>query len=231
MIVRGYCQEEGIDFEESVALVARMEVIGIFFAYATHKSFIMFQMDVKTAFLHGSLKEVVYVCHPEGFIDADHLSHVYKLKNALYGLKQAPRTNMMNEVDIENLTIEQYLMLTQESQTQGMVRTEFGLTNLGESKILENKHQPDKLKTNDYFPPPCFKHARPHTNDIHEPLEKDPNDCELSTPNSHHITKEVSSDEDVDEWLNAEMVKRMIGQDKDDEEDALIDILKIVVEE
>nr|GEZ70771.1 hypothetical protein [Tanacetum cinerariifolium] len=63
----------------------------IFLAYAAHKSFIMFQMDVKTAFLHGSLKEDIYVCQPEGFIDADHPSHVYKLKKALYGLKQVPR--------------------------------------------------------------------------------------------------------------------------------------------
>nr|GEV55572.1 retrovirus-related Pol polyprotein from transposon TNT 1-94 [Tanacetum cinerariifolium] len=84
-------QEEGIDFEESFALVARMEAIRIFLAYATHKSFTVFQMDVKTAFLHGSLKEDVYVCQPEGLIDADHPSHVYKLKKALYGLKQAPR--------------------------------------------------------------------------------------------------------------------------------------------
>ncbi|GKB31336.1 retrovirus-related pol polyprotein from transposon TNT 1-94 [Tanacetum coccineum] len=68
-----------------------MEVIRIFLAYAAHKSFTVFQMDVKTTFLHGTLKEDVYVCQPEGFIDADHPSHVYKLKNALYGLKQAPR--------------------------------------------------------------------------------------------------------------------------------------------
>ncbi|GJX74096.1 retrovirus-related pol polyprotein from transposon TNT 1-94 [Tanacetum coccineum] len=87
----GYRQEEGIDFEESFAPVARMEAIRIFLAYAAHKSFIVFQMDVKTAFLHGTLKEDVYVCQPEGFIDADHPSHVYKLKKALYGLKQAPR--------------------------------------------------------------------------------------------------------------------------------------------
>nr|GFA21518.1 hypothetical protein [Tanacetum cinerariifolium] len=91
LVVRGYRQEDGIDFKESFALVARMEAIRIFLAYALHKSFTVFQMDVKTAFLHGSLKEDVYVCQPEGFIDADHPSHVYKLKKALYGLKQAPR--------------------------------------------------------------------------------------------------------------------------------------------
>ncbi|GJY42513.1 retrovirus-related pol polyprotein from transposon TNT 1-94 [Tanacetum coccineum] len=68
-----------------------MEAIRIFLAYAAHKSFIVFQMDVKTAFLHGTLKEDVYVCQPEGFIDDDHPSHVYKLKKALYRLKQAPR--------------------------------------------------------------------------------------------------------------------------------------------
>nr|GEW09295.1 retrovirus-related Pol polyprotein from transposon TNT 1-94 [Tanacetum cinerariifolium] len=90
LVVRGYRQEEGIDFEESFALVDRMEAIRIFLAYATHKSFSVFQMDVKTVFLHGSLKEDVYVCQPEGFIDADHPSHVYKLKKALYELKQAP---------------------------------------------------------------------------------------------------------------------------------------------
>nr|GEV00064.1 ribonuclease H-like domain-containing protein [Tanacetum cinerariifolium] len=91
LLVRGYRQEEGIDFEESFTSVARMEAIRIFLAYAAHKSFSGFQMDVKTAFLHGSLKEDVYVCQPEGFIDAYHPSHVYKLKKALYGLKQEPR--------------------------------------------------------------------------------------------------------------------------------------------
>nr|GEW62798.1 reverse transcriptase domain-containing protein [Tanacetum cinerariifolium] len=90
--VRGYRQEEGINFEESFSSIARMEAIRIFLAYAAHKSFSVFQMDVKTAFLLGSLKEDVYVCQLEGFIDADHPSHVYTLKKALYGLKQAPRT-------------------------------------------------------------------------------------------------------------------------------------------
>nr|GEX00002.1 retrovirus-related Pol polyprotein from transposon TNT 1-94 [Tanacetum cinerariifolium] len=75
LVVRGYYQKEGIDFKESFAPVARMEAIRIFLAYVAHKSFTMFQMDVKTAFLHGSLKEDEYVCQPKGFIDADHPSH------------------------------------------------------------------------------------------------------------------------------------------------------------
>nr|GEW81584.1 putative ribonuclease H-like domain-containing protein [Tanacetum cinerariifolium] len=85
-------KEEEIYFEESFAPVARMEGIRIFLAYATHKGFTVYQMDVKTAFLHGSLKEDVYVCQPEGFIDANHPIHVYKLKKVLYGLKQASRS-------------------------------------------------------------------------------------------------------------------------------------------
>ncbi|GJZ25053.1 retrovirus-related pol polyprotein from transposon TNT 1-94 [Tanacetum coccineum] len=91
LVMRGYCQEEGIDFKESFTSVAIMEAIRIFLAYVAHKSFTGFQMDVKTAFLHGTLKEDVYVCQPEGFIDVNHPSHVYKLKKALYGLKQAPK--------------------------------------------------------------------------------------------------------------------------------------------
>nr|GEW76220.1 uncharacterized mitochondrial protein AtMg00810-like [Tanacetum cinerariifolium] len=75
----------------ALAAQAQQVLQTIFLAYAAHKSFHVFQMDVKTAFLHGSLKEDVHVCQPEGFIDVDHPSHVYKLKKALYGLKQAPR--------------------------------------------------------------------------------------------------------------------------------------------
>ncbi|GKA07058.1 retrovirus-related pol polyprotein from transposon TNT 1-94 [Tanacetum coccineum] len=83
--------EEGIDFEESFALVARLEAVRIFVAYAAHKSFLIYQMDVKTAFLNGPLKEEVYVAQPDGFVDPDHPDKVYRLRKALYGLKQAPR--------------------------------------------------------------------------------------------------------------------------------------------
>nr|GFC05764.1 hypothetical protein [Tanacetum cinerariifolium] len=76
LVVRGYHQEEGIDFEESFAPVARMESIRIYLAFAAHELFTVFQMGVKTAFFHSTLKEDVYVCQPEGFIDVDHPSHV-----------------------------------------------------------------------------------------------------------------------------------------------------------
>nr|GFB23578.1 retrovirus-related Pol polyprotein from transposon TNT 1-94 [Tanacetum cinerariifolium] len=91
LVVRGYHQVEGIDFKESFSPVTRMEAIRILLAYDAYKLFNVFQMNVKTTFLHGTLKEDVYVCQPKSFIDVDHPSHVYKLKKALYGLKQAPR--------------------------------------------------------------------------------------------------------------------------------------------
>ncbi|GJT28434.1 retrovirus-related pol polyprotein from transposon TNT 1-94 [Tanacetum coccineum] len=89
--VIGDPSRSGIDFEESFASVARIEAIRIFLANAAHKNMTIYQMDVKTAFLNGELKEEVYVSQPEGFVDQDNPSHVYKLKKALYDLKQAPR--------------------------------------------------------------------------------------------------------------------------------------------
>nr|GEZ28922.1 retrovirus-related Pol polyprotein from transposon TNT 1-94 [Tanacetum cinerariifolium] len=91
LVAKGYAQEEGIDFEESFAPVAPLGAVRTFFAYAAHKSFPIYQMDVKTAFLNGSLKEEVYVAQPDGFVDPDHQEKVYRLRKALYGLKQAPR--------------------------------------------------------------------------------------------------------------------------------------------
>ncbi|GKE81695.1 retrovirus-related pol polyprotein from transposon TNT 1-94, partial [Tanacetum coccineum] len=91
LVAKRYRQEEGIDFEESFAPVALIEAIRIFIANAASKNMIIYQMDVKTAFLNGELKEEVYVCQPEGFVDPDHPTHVYRLKKDLYGLKQAPR--------------------------------------------------------------------------------------------------------------------------------------------
>nr|GEU29566.1 retrovirus-related Pol polyprotein from transposon TNT 1-94 [Tanacetum cinerariifolium] len=83
--------DEGVDFEESFAPVSRLEAVRLFIAYAAHKSFTVYQMDVKTVFLYGPQKEEVYVNQPDGFVDPYHPDKVYRLKKALYGLKQAPR--------------------------------------------------------------------------------------------------------------------------------------------
>ncbi|GJW72635.1 retrovirus-related pol polyprotein from transposon TNT 1-94 [Tanacetum coccineum] len=91
LVAKGYAQKEGIDFEESFAPVARLEAVRLFIAYAAHKSFTIYQMDVKTSFLYGHLKEEVYVNQPDRFVDPYHPDQVYRLKKALYGLKQAPR--------------------------------------------------------------------------------------------------------------------------------------------
>nr|GEW55796.1 retrovirus-related Pol polyprotein from transposon TNT 1-94 [Tanacetum cinerariifolium] len=91
LVAKGYRQDEGINFEESFALVARIEAIQIFITNAASKNMTIYQMDVKTTFLNGELNKKVYVSQPEGFVDPYHPTHVYRLKKALYGLKQAPR--------------------------------------------------------------------------------------------------------------------------------------------
>nr|GFA30650.1 retrovirus-related Pol polyprotein from transposon TNT 1-94 [Tanacetum cinerariifolium] len=91
LVAKGYAQKEGVNFEESFAPVARLEAVRLFIAYAAHKSFTVYHMDVITAFLYGPLKEDVYVNQPDGFVDPYHPDKIYRLKKALYGLKQAPR--------------------------------------------------------------------------------------------------------------------------------------------
>ncbi|XP_052291943.1 uncharacterized protein LOC127900768, partial [Citrus sinensis] len=91
LVAQGYNQEEGIDFDETFAPVVRLESIRMLLAYACHKDFILFQMDVKSAFLNGYIMEEVYVKQPPGFENEKFPNHVYKLLKALYGLKQAPR--------------------------------------------------------------------------------------------------------------------------------------------
>ncbi|GJZ18501.1 retrovirus-related pol polyprotein from transposon TNT 1-94 [Tanacetum coccineum] len=104
LLAKGYRQEDGIDFEESFTPITRIEAIRIFIANSANKNIIIYQMDVKTAFLNGELKEEVYVSPPEGFVDPDHPTHVYRLKKDLYGLKQAPRVwyNTLSRFLLEN---------------------------------------------------------------------------------------------------------------------------------
>nr|GFB61786.1 Gag-Pol polyprotein [Tanacetum cinerariifolium] len=109
LVSKGYAQKEGVDYEESFAPVARLEAVrkelilkshlhplrewklSGYSTYAAHKSFPVYQMDVKTTFLYGPLKEEVYVNQPDGFIDPHHPDQVYRLRKELYGLKQASR--------------------------------------------------------------------------------------------------------------------------------------------
>ena len=91
LVAKGYNQEEGIDYEETYAPVARLEAIRMLLAYASIMNFKLYQMDVKSAFLNGLIQEEVYVEQPPGFEISDKPNHVYKLQKALYGLKQAPR--------------------------------------------------------------------------------------------------------------------------------------------
>ena len=91
LVAKGYSQEEGIDYDETFAPVARLEAIRIFLAFAAHSNFKVYQMDVKSAFQNGELEEEVYVQQPPSFEDPEFPNFVYKLLKALYGLKHAPR--------------------------------------------------------------------------------------------------------------------------------------------
>nr|GEZ18278.1 copia protein [Tanacetum cinerariifolium] len=104
LVAKGYRQEEGIDFEESFAPMARIEAIRIFIANAASRNTTVYHMDVNTTFLNGELKEEVYVSQPEGFVDPDRPTHFYRLMKALYGLKQASRAwyDMLSRFLLDN---------------------------------------------------------------------------------------------------------------------------------
>ncbi|GJV30618.1 putative ribonuclease H-like domain-containing protein [Tanacetum coccineum] len=91
LVALGYTQEEGIDYDEVFTPVARIEAIRLFLAYASFKDFVVYQMDVKSAFLYGKIEEEVYVCQPPGFEDPEFPDKVYKVEKVLYGLHQAPK--------------------------------------------------------------------------------------------------------------------------------------------
>ncbi|GJZ80848.1 putative reverse transcriptase, RNA-dependent DNA polymerase [Tanacetum coccineum] len=99
LVAQGYTQEEGIDYDDVFTPVARIEAIRLFLAYASFMNFVVYQMDVKSAFLYGKIKEEVYVCQPLGFEDPEFPDRVYKVEKALYGLHQAPRAYQDKYVD------------------------------------------------------------------------------------------------------------------------------------
>nr|GEW35899.1 retrovirus-related Pol polyprotein from transposon TNT 1-94 [Tanacetum cinerariifolium] len=126
LVAKGYAQEEGTDFKESFAPVAHLEAVWIFITYAAHKSFPIYQMDVKTMFLNGPLKEEVYVAQPDGFVDPDHPEKVYRLRKSLYGLKQAPRA----------WYDEHSMFLTSKGFTKGIIDPTLFMIRYGEDILL-----------------------------------------------------------------------------------------------
>nr|GEV68604.1 Gag-Pol polyprotein [Tanacetum cinerariifolium] len=140
LVAKGYAQEEVIDFEESFAPVARLEAVRIFIAYAAHKSFPIYQMDVKTTFLNGPLKEEVYVAQPDGFVDPDHPEKVYRLRKSLYRLKQAPRAwynELSKFLTLKGFTKEAKYVALSASCTQVMwMRTQLQDYGFNYNKIL-----------------------------------------------------------------------------------------------
>ncbi|GKC95743.1 putative ribonuclease H-like domain-containing protein, partial [Tanacetum coccineum] len=107
---QGYTQEEGIDYDEVFAPVARIESIRLFLAYASFMGFMVYQMDIKSVFLYGQIEEEVYVCQPPGFEDLDYPNKVYKVVKALYGFYQAPRAWSMWMILFLALQIRSYAL-------------------------------------------------------------------------------------------------------------------------
>ncbi|KAJ9539173.1 hypothetical protein OSB04_031906 [Centaurea solstitialis] len=166
LVAKGYSPQEGIDYDETFAPVARIEAIQIFLAYAAHKNIKVFQMDVKYAFLNGVLHEEVYIEQPEGFVDPDFPDHVCILDKALYGLKQAPRawyetfTNHLLSKGFERGTIDTTLFLKKEGDDLLLVQIYvddiiFGSTNpelcTKFSKIMETEFEMSMMGELNFF--------------------------------------------------------------------------------
>nr|GFA48410.1 putative ribonuclease H-like domain-containing protein [Tanacetum cinerariifolium] len=156
LVAQGHIQEEGIDYKEVFAPVARIEAIRLFLAYASFMGFMVYQMDVKSVFLYGTIKEEVYVCQPLGFEDPDHLDKVYKVVKALYGLHQASRAwyetlaNYLLENGFQKGKIDQTLFIKKQKGDILLVQIYvddiiFGVTNKDLCKSFE-KLMKDKFQ-------------------------------------------------------------------------------------
>nr|GFB90308.1 putative ribonuclease H-like domain-containing protein [Tanacetum cinerariifolium] len=165
-VAQGHTQEEGINYEEVFAPVARIKAIRLFLAYASFMGFMVYQMDVKSAFLYGTIEEEVYVCQPPGFEDPDHPDKVYKVVKALYGLHQAPRAyyetlaNYLLENSFQKGKIDQTLFIKRQKGDILLVQIYvddiiFGATNkdLCKSfeKLMKDKFQMSSMRELTFF--------------------------------------------------------------------------------
>ncbi|GJW14772.1 putative ribonuclease H-like domain-containing protein [Tanacetum coccineum] len=136
LVAQGYTQEEGIDYDEVFAPVARIEAIRLFLAFASFMGFIVFQMDVKSAFLYGTIDEEVYVSQPPGFVDPDHPTKVYKVVKALYGLHQAPRAWDKKNIMLVQVYVDDIIFgSTNKSwcdEFEALMKSRFQMSSMGE---------------------------------------------------------------------------------------------------
>ncbi|GJS08810.1 ribonuclease H-like domain-containing protein [Tanacetum coccineum] len=153
LVAQGYTQQEGIDYDEVFTLIARIEVIRLFLAYASFKDFVVYQIDVKSVFLYGKIKEEVYVCQPPGFEDPEFPDRVYKVEKALYGLYQAPRAwyETLSTYLLDNgflkgdiLVVQVYVDDIIFGSTRKEICTEF-------EKMMHNKFQMSSMRELTFF--------------------------------------------------------------------------------
>ncbi|GKE41596.1 putative ribonuclease H-like domain-containing protein, partial [Tanacetum coccineum] len=138
LVAQGYTQEEGIDYDEVFAPVARIEAIRLFLAYASFKDFVVYQMDVKSAFLYGKIEEEVYVYQPPGFEDPDFPGRVYKVEKPLYGLHQAPRawyetlSTYLLDNGFQRGKIDKTLFIKRDKEFEKIMHKKFQMSSMGE---------------------------------------------------------------------------------------------------
>nr|GEZ68101.1 hypothetical protein [Tanacetum cinerariifolium] len=173
-VIQGHTQEEGIDYEEIFASVARIEAIRLFLAYASFMGFMVYQMDIKSAFMYGTIEEEFYVCQPLGFEDLDHPYKIYIVVKALYGLHQAPRAwyetlaNCLLENGFQRGKIDQTLFIKRQ---KGIVRYRQVKQKKDEIFISQDKYVAEilrKFRLKD-------RKAGSTPVDTKKPLLKDPN--------------------------------------------------------
>nr|GFA17587.1 putative ribonuclease H-like domain-containing protein [Tanacetum cinerariifolium] len=167
LVAQGHTQEEGIDHEEVFAPVARIEAIRLFLAYGSFMGFLVYQMDVKSAFLYGTIEEEVYVCQPPGFEDLEYPDKVYKVVKAHYGLHQAPRAwyetlaTYLLENGFQRGTIDQTLFIKKQQKDILFVKIYvddiiFGATNKAIcqsfEKLMKDKFQMSSMGELTFFP-------------------------------------------------------------------------------
>ena len=230
LVVQGYSQEEGIDYDETFAPVARLEAIRLFLAFAIANNIKVFQMDIKSAFLYGTIKEEVYVCQPPGFEDFHHPDWVYRLDKALYGLKQAPRawydtlSNFLLSNKFTRGTIDKTLFTQKSGNDLLIVQIYvddiiFGSSNehlcTKFSTLMKSKFEMSNLSELQTFlglqikqkPNGIFIHQSKYIKDLLKKFDME-NTKPISTPMA---TSKLISQHDMDEFIDQTLYRCMIG--------------------